>query len=259
MKKKFIVVFLLGLKLLGFSYLKNHNKINILNFKEEKFSLGYYIANNLFTFNVKPNIKSLNDNVAFVPMVISKFGFSIGLINNFNFNNYIDLRVEPSIHVTQRILNFRHLLNYLNMKYINNCSNLNIISSDIQSQINSIYLDFPFFIKLNGDLYHNYRPYIMSGFSCIFNLTPYNNFIKNHNVSSIFKFKTINATLQSEIGIEFFVNTIKLVPSFRSIVFLNNELINNKLNLEKSNYVFNFLNNLKSISSHIWMISIKFE
>lgn len=260
MKKSFIIVFfLLGLILFGFSRLKKYQKINILNLKKEKFSLGYYITSNLFTFNIKPNIISLEDNLGFVPVVIPKFGFSIGLINNFNINNYIDLRFEPIVHFTQRKLNFRHIINYINMKYINNLSTLNIMSSDIESKINSIYLDLPIFFKLNGDLYYKYRPYIMAGFSCMLNLIPFNNFIQNYNLASIFKFKKINFTVQSEIGIEFFFKQIKFTPSFRSIIFLNNEIIHNNLHIEKLNYLFDFSNNLKFISSQVWMISIKFE
>lgn len=260
MKKNCIIVFfLLGLILFNFSKSIDYHIMNRLNLNKEKFNFGYYLTTNLFTFNIHPNIEKLKNNFGFIPIVIPQFGFSIGLINKFNFNDYIDFHFEPTIHVSKRKLNFRHVINYMNMKYMNNISTLNLVSSDIVYQINSTYFDLPFFVKFNGNLYYNHRPYFMSGFSCIFNLTPDNNFIENYDIDSIFKFKKINFTLQSEIGIDFFLKDIKIVPSFRQIIFLNNELINNKFNIENSNCFFDFSNDLKSISSQVWMFSIKVE
>lgn len=262
MKKICIIVFfLIILTSFNLSQFKKYQYIRKLNFKKENFSLGYYLTTNLFTFNINSNITKLQDKdtLGFVPIVIPEIGFSIGLINNFHFNNYFDLRFEPVVHVTKRQLNLRYMTNYLNMKYLNNLNALNFISSDIIVNINSVYLDFPFFIKLNGNLYNNYRPYFMNGISCMLNLTPYDNFIKNYKISSIFKFKKVNFTFQSEIGIEVFFNNIKLTPALKGIIFLNNELINNTLNIKKSNYLFNLSKNLQFITSQVWLISIKFE
>lgn len=260
MKKSCIIVFLLGLIFFNFLNSKEYQKINKLNFYQTKFSLGYYITTNLFNFDVNPNIiNSVSNKYQFVPIIVPEFGVSIGLINNFKLNKFIDFRIEPTIHVSKKKINFRYVRDYMQMKYINNTTNLNVIFHDITCQINSIYFDLPFLIKINGDWNVNHRPYFISGLSCIFNLTPYNNFITNDGISALFKFKKINFSFQSEIGMEFLFKDIKITPSFKGIIFLNNELVDKKLNSENSNYLFNLSNNLQSISSYAWMISIKFE
>jgi hypothetical protein len=257
---RIIIVFILFTSVINAQFRGKQKTENLLDFDEQKFSWGYYLGGNRFTFKMHPNDNGLNSGNGFTVYTEPKFGFSAGLIGKWRLDENFDFRVEPALHFTQRDIHFKHVKSLIGQKFpIGLKDSLLIKPSDTIRQVKSTYVDIPVFIKFHGHRLYNTRPYIQAGVSWAINLTS-NEKKADDNLLGVFRTKTHNFTWQTEAGVEIYFKRFKLTPSIRGIFFFNNELVpDNDGSKGGSPTPDLWAGSLKALYTRAIMFSLKFE
>ena len=222
------------------------------DFDDQEFSWGYYLAMNYFDLKIHPNKEGLEHTGRYLVDVDSKGGFTVGLIGKMKVHDYVDLRLEPAMHFTQRDLIFNNVQKIIDEEIANGLETT-YTEQDVKRNVKSTYLDFPLFLNFHGDRWYNSRPYVQAGLSWLINLQS-NEKKEKDNTDQIFRMKTNNFSYQLEAGIELYFKRFKMTPSVRGIFFFNNELVAD--NPGTPPY---WAGALKSIHTRAVVFSIKFE
>lgn len=222
------------------------------DFDDQEFSWGYYLAMNYFDLKIHPNKEGLEHTSRYLVDVDSKGGFTVGLIGKMKVHDYVDLRLEPAMHFTQRDLIFNNVQKIIDEEIANGLETT-YTEQDVKRNVKSTYLDFPLFLNFHGDRWYNSRPYVQAGLSWLINLQS-NEKKEKDNTDQIFRMKTNNFSYQLEAGIELYFKRFKMTPSVRGIFFFNNELVAD--NPGTPPY---WAGALKSIHTRAVVFSIKFE
>lgn len=187
---------------------------NLVDFDNQKFSWGFFLAGNYFDYKIDLNpqngLNNKNQN-----RVLSKgsASFGAGLIGKMRVNEYIDLRLEPSLQFVQRKLTFDIKDLYPSAA-----------TTDLERDVKSTYVDVPLLVEFHGNRWYNSRPYVALGVNYLGNLQSNEN-SESDNQQQIFRTKTHNFGYTGEIGIQFYFSRFKLTPAVRGTFFLNNELV----------------------------------
>ncbi|MDR1877259.1 MAG: PorT family protein [Flavobacteriaceae bacterium] len=222
------------------------------DFDDQAFSWGYYLGGNYFDLKLHPSDEGLERSGRFLVNVDTKYGFTVGLIGRMRVHDYVDLRLEPAMHFTQRDFIFHNI-----QKIIDDETNGGLESDyteqDVIRNVKSTYLDIPLFLNFHGERWNNTRPYVQAGISWLINLQG-NEKKEKDNKDQVFRMKTHNFSYQLEAGIEIYFKRFKMTPSVKGIFFFNNELVADEN--ETPPY---WAGALKSVSSRALVFSIKFE
>ena len=232
--------------------------INYADFDQQRFSWGFYVGMNYFDFKIHPNKdippdkSALTGTTRYLVDCDSKPGFSVSLFGKLRVDDYIDLRLEPTFHFTQRTLVFNNVQHKIDQDIANGIDPY-YTDRDVHRDVKATYMDIPLFLNFHGDRWNNTRPYIQAGLSWISNLQS-NEKKEQDNSDQIFRMKTNNFSYQLEAGIEIYFKRFKLTPSVKGIFFFNNELVAD--NPGTPDY---WAGSMKSISSRAFLFSLKFE
>lgn len=208
MRKLFFVLSLVFLCQIANAQLFTKEKIkNQENIDKMKYSWGYFLGFNSYDFNF-----DYNQNRADI-QVQKTLGFNVGLIGNMRINDYLDLRLEPGLIITQRDLMYDE-------SYFNG---IGFNSSDLIREVRSTYIHFPLLIKFSTKRFNNIRPFVVGGFSAALNLSSNE---ENPDDNSVGQFRTKRGMLFYElgIGIDLYLFYFKFTPSIRGVFALNDEL-----------------------------------
>ena len=82
-------------------------------------------------------------------------GFSVGVLADLRINNYLALRLVPTLHFGEKQVVFREL----------NSGNKE------RQQIKSTYMSLPLDLKFASQRFNNYRPYVIAGVNPMLDLT----------------------------------------------------------------------------------------
>jgi len=123
-----------------------------------------------FTVKTYPGYQDImyynNDSVQSIPDLYSDsaylynveakptLGFVIGIVGNLRLGEHFDFRLTPSLTFGERDLDYT-------LKSYSNGSQPEIL--EVQKNIQSTFVEFPFWIKYKGNRIHNVRPYIIAG------------------------------------------------------------------------------------------------
>lgn len=209
MKKIFFVLLLLFIAHSASAQLFSKERIkNIENFDKDRYSWGYYLGINSldFNFDYNQNLKDIQ--------VEKTTGFNVGLIGNLRINNHFDLRFEPGLYITKRIL--RYNPNYFAGQSYN--------EGDLEREVRSTYIHLPLLLKISTKRLNNFKPFIVGGFSTALNLSS-NQDNPNDNSVGEFRVKKGNLYYELGIGVDFYLYWFKFTPSIRGVFSLNDELI----------------------------------
>ncbi|MFA7616476.1 MAG: porin family protein [Moheibacter sp.] len=237
--KKFLVLILFTLTLHAFGQFrpKTEKMWYREDFDEKPFSWGYFLGTNLMLFKVVPDDSGVNDQGMIYLRQKNKMGFTVGLMGKMKLHDYFDLKIEPAVHFAEREL------------YFGNISS----GADSVREVKTTYVDIPILLKLHGDRWVNTRPYIQGGVGYMVNLQS-NEKKKEDNQEDIFRMKTHNFNWQVEMGVELNLRRFKLTPSIKGIFLFNNELVQDNPGTNPQ-----WAGSLKSLSSRIFVFSLKFE
>lgn len=203
MKKWFLICF--GVLLLAPSLNAQFNEDPILNLENEdkKFlNWGYFLGFNQydFKFEYKENYQDI--------LVDKSLGFNVGLIGEMRINNFLDLRFEPGLHYTSRILGFPGFTE----------------ENDAIREVKSTYINFPLLLKVSAKRLGNWKPFIIGGVSTTLNLGS-NQDSLDDNSTGTFRMKKWVNNYELGFGIDFYLEYFKFSPSIRGVFALTDELV----------------------------------
>jgi hypothetical protein len=176
--------------------------INQENFDKQKVHWGYYLGFNSLDF--KFDYLSPTEDVKSETTT----GFNVGLVGNLRLMEYIDLRFEPGLVITQRNLTFPGFEN----------------QRDALREVKSTYIHFPLLLKLSSKRTGNIRPYLLTGVSTTLNLGS-NSDAPDDNYNDRFRVKKWTNNYELGFGIDLYLEYFKFSPSIRGVFSMNDELI----------------------------------
>ncbi|MEB8330243.1 porin family protein [Flavobacteriaceae bacterium KMM 6897] len=203
MKIKFFL--LLGVLLCGFASRAQFNEKPVMNLEnEDKHPLnwGYYLGFNQYDF--KFDYKNDLGDV----LTQKSIGFNVGLIGELRINEFLDVRFEPGLTYTSRILGFPGFTS----------------ENEAIREVKSTYVNFPLLLKVSTRRLGNWKPFLIGGVSSSLNLGS-NEASLDDNSSGTFRMKKNTYAYEMGFGIEFYTEYFKFTPSIRGVFGLSDELI----------------------------------
>lgn len=167
---------------------------------------GYYLGLNHTNFKtgyVEDRPEQLNIN--------PEYGFNVGLFVDLRLINHVNLRFEPGMFTTQRIITFPD-------------SWPEATSTNLSRELKSTYIRLPLVFKFSALRLHNVRPYVIAGASTSINLSSKENSTEDNN-SGEFRTMTQMHALELGLGVELYLPFFKFTPSIRGVFGLNDELV----------------------------------
>ena len=193
------------------------NEKPILNKETEDLKLinfGFYLGFNQYDFkfaykefNTEGSVPAFDfyDDV----QVIKSTGFNVGLITELRLNNHLDLRFEPGLSYTSRLLTFTKFQG-------------DPTPNNIEREVKSTYINFPLLLKASAKRLGNWKPYVVGGVSSSINLAS-NEDSLDDNSSGTFRMKKSVYNYEVGFGIDFYLEYFKFSPSIRGVYWINNE------------------------------------
>ena len=170
-------------------------QINYHEIGRKQLYYGISLGMNAGDLNVKrKKISSLNDSIATID---SKFGpgFNIGIIGNWQFSKYFDLRLIPSLVFTER-----------NLIYTSRNG-----SEDIKN-IPSIYISVPLLLRIKAEPINDFRFYVIGGLRYDYDMaSKKGNFINPEEI----KMERNDLSLEYGVGFQVFFPYFILAPEFK--------------------------------------------
>ncbi|WP_053990229.1 porin family protein [Mangrovimonas sp. TPBH4] len=209
------VVFILSLFLLSqaaSAQLFTKEKIkNNENFDKQRLSWGFFLGFNSYDyqFNYEEDLKDI--------LVDNTVGFNVGLISDLRLAEYLNLRFEPGLYITQRNLQY-------DPSYF---QGMDYNDSDLLREVKSTYVHFPLLLKFSTKRINNFKPFIVGGFSTAINLSSNQ---ENPDDNSVGEFRSERNMFFYELGfgVDFYLYWFKFTPSIRGVFALNNEIIQDR-------------------------------
>jgi hypothetical protein len=202
MRLIFLLVFLLGFNYVNAQLFSEEKILNKENLDKKRWSWGYFLGFNMYDFQIK--YKDQGEEIA----VEKSPSFSVGLIGNLRLNDYVDLRLEPSVVFANRNLNFPNFMN----------------QGDKFREVKSSYIHIPLLLKFSTKRINNYKPFVIGGASISHNLSS-NEDNPQDNSAGQFRLKTQNYYYEVGFGIDFYFDYFKFTPSIRGVFGMGDELI----------------------------------
>jgi len=182
--------------------------INNENFDKPKMSWGYFLGINNYDYNFDYKL-DLNDI-----QVEKTSGFNVGLIGNLRINEYLDLRFEPGLIMSNKNLIYSPQ-DFGDAEFIEN------IHTRV---VKSTYIHFPLLLKISTKRLNNFKPYVTGGFSTAINLSSNENNLED-NSSGEFRTRKNVYFYELGFGIDFYLEWFKFSPSIRGVFAINDELV----------------------------------
>ena len=161
-------------------------------------------------------------------------GFSVGVLADLRLNTYLSLRAIPTMHFGQNTVYFREQ---------------NSGETSKQS-LKTTYIAVPVHVKFAAERFNNYRPYVVTGVSPMWNLT-----VKKQQQLLLKKFDFM---IEVGAGCDFYLPFFKLIPelkfSFSPLSVLNKQ----RNDLLDANYM-KFTQSVEAVTSKMITLSLYFE
>ncbi len=161
-------------------------------------------------------------------------GFSVGVLGEMRLNNYLALRLIPSIHFGQKHITFHE----------------QVSRRDTTQNIKSTYISLPLDLKFSAPRFNNYRPYFIAGVNPMVDLT-----VRKHNPLLV---KRFDCYLEVGMGCDFYLPFFKLIPELKFCFGLANILQKNRDDLIDSS-MMKYTNAVDKASSKMIVLTLYFE
>jgi len=142
-------------------------------------------------------------------------GFTVGLLGEWRINQYLGLRLQPTLHFASKHITFREQTTGL---------------TDHQD-MKSTYIVLPLNLKVAAPRHNNYRPYVITGVNAMYDLTTKD----QANIAT----KPLSLNAEIGFGCDYYLPFFKLCPELKFCFGLTNVLKTDRSNLnDKSKEVF---------------------
>ena len=182
------------------------NKDPILNIQNEDLkpiNFGYYLGFNQYDFQFE-----YQNDIGQDVLVDTSFGFNVGVLAELRINDFLDIRFEPGLLYTQRLLG---------------CPGFTS-ERDALREVRSTYIRFPLLLKVSAKRFGNWKPFVIGGMYTSLNLGAKEDSLDD-NSSGEFRMKKNVYGYELGFGIDFYTEYFKFTPSIRGVFALTDELI----------------------------------
>lgn len=220
MKKTIIIIFLLLLNC-NTHILAQEKKVQNRPYLDlRRLHYGFLFGTQLQDLelnNVGPQMITLEDGTQTEKKIVADVdnwnpGFTVGVLAELKINNYLALRIIPSMHFGSR-----------HIKFINNTDLTEGGNPTITTQnLKTTYMSIPLDLKYSAERFNNYRPYLMAGINEMINLTGQD--------QEYIQLKRMDTYLEVGLGCDFYLPFFKLIPELKFCYGLSNCLDNNHAN-----------------------------
>lgn len=132
-----------------------------------------------------------NGEVWFTEIPSYSVGFSVGIIGDRYLNEYMNLRLSPSLHFGERRFIFKEQTS----------------AEEVESSLRSNYLTVPIHLKFSAPRMKNTRPYLLAGGYAAFNI--------GQKKDDILRFKAMDYGLEFGVGCNIYLPLFKLCPELK--------------------------------------------
>lgn len=204
--------------------------INLENFDKDRIYWGYFLG--FSSYDYKIDYKNTGQEIA----IKSTTGFNVGIVGDLRLAEFLNLRFEPGLYITQRNLVYPGFTE----------------SYDSDRDVKATNIHFPFLLKYSALRTGNIRPYLEAGLSTTLNLGS-NESVTDDNKQRVFRVKRITNNFELGFGIDFYTEYFKFSPSIRGVFGTGDELVRD-LDLNSP-----WTSNIESMSTRAVFINFTFH
>lgn len=162
------------------------------------------------------------------------FGFSVGILGDWRITRQLALRVSPGLHFGSKHIGFR-----------------NQADGTRRSQdLKTTYVAVPIDLKIAAPRFNNYRPYLVGGFSAMYDMT--------NAKGEMLRTKALQTFVQIGMGCDFYLPFFKLNPELKFYFGLGDVLLHQRAELTNPEQQI-FTQSLSNANSGMVVLTFYFE
>lgn len=204
---------------------------------DKLFHFGFSLGLNAMDFGITPSLKSIDGKIYQADISTLKPGFSVGIISDLRLNRYLNMRFTPILHFGERTLTYRFTGG----------------TETDSTTITSIPICIPIYLKYSAERAGNYRPYLIWGAGCYFDLA--------RNKEEPILLKPFDFYTEFGVGCDLYFTFFKLAPEIKFALGFNNMLVplyqRDESALSDKNEKFS--NALSKLTSRMLTFTLNFE
>lgn len=209
---------------------------NLRKYDHKPYHFGFLLAANTMDFVIKSYKNFNNYDSLYVLESSPKFGFNIGIIADLTLGKYFNMRFLPTLSFGERTLHYK-------------IKNSTHVFYQVDKNVESTYLDFPFILKFKSMRLNNFRAYVTTGVKYCFDLASLAK--KNENPDEIvIKLRPHDISFELGVGFDFYTVYFKFGTQIQMSYGILN-LLKRENNL--------YTNTIERLNSKIFQLSFTFE
>lgn len=161
-------------------------------------------------------------------------GFTVGVLGELYLTRYLSLRLLPTLHFGDKRVSF-----------VEEGS-----SSRYSQTVKSALLATPIELKYAAERFNNYRPYLMTGISPVYDFSVKKN--------AALRVKPFDCYLEVGVGCDFYLPFFKLIPELKFCFGLSNLIEKNRTDLRDKS-LLKYTQAVDKVSSRMIVLSFFFE
>lgn len=208
---------------------------NLPKYDRQKIHFGFAIGTNVTDFKLVKvgNFNSFDS--LYVLDNIKQTGFNLNIISNLHLGNHFDFRFIPGLSFAQRDLNYTFYSFDSTTKLIN-------------KQVESSFLQVPFYLKFKSERVNNYRAFVQAGFEYNVDMVSQAK-VKNKDKEFV-KLGRRDYGYSIGMGFDFYMEMFKFGIDVRMYQGLNNlKVVDNTI----------YARSISSLRSRIFTLTLTFE
>ena len=162
------------------------------------------------------------------------FGFSVGILGDWRITRQLALRVSPGLHFGSKHIGFRNQVDGTKR------------SQDLKTTYVAVPIDF----KIAAPRFNNYRPYLVGGFSAMYDMT--------NAKGEMLRTKALQTFMQIGMGCDFYLPFFKLNPELKFYFGLGDVLLHQRAELTNPEQQI-FTQSLSNANSGMVVLTFYFE
>lgn len=238
MKKKLLIVLLF----VSGSFYTTLKGQNLLYVDEKPLHFGFSLGMNLMDLAVTPSMLPCGPNGEVLQARVSSMlpGFSVGVIGDVRLNRYFNLRLHPTFHFGQRTISYKP----------DGADKKSPIA--YKTDIVSMPITIPLYVKFNADREWNGRPYLLAGGGVSLDV--------GRDKERYVLTKFFDYFVEFGVGCELYFSFFKLSPELKFSIGFNNALmpIDQRPELRDEAVMF-YTNAISRLGTRMLTLSFNFE
>jgi len=179
---------------------------NLPNYDRKTVHFGFLIGVNSLDFKIKQK-RNQNESL-FILKSQDQKGFNMGVVTNFRLNYNSDLRLLPTLSLSERKISYT--------------IQENNVSRDEIKTIESTFIEFPIALKFKTERYNNLRAYILNGVKYSLDLASLRNI--NDEGLELIKLKQNDISYEIGLGLDLYLSYFKFAIEMKGTFGLLNLL-----------------------------------